>query len=102
MKHLKQKSKIEFSKKWLIGCILISCFFTLFSYVLAWFDKNTNEALTIAIVQTMWSMDGVCFIGYVFQNSMRAWSINKFGKSEIPNETTEENSADEIIEDGRD
>ena len=40
---------MEFSKKWLIGCIIISIVYTTFSYVLAWFDKNTVETLTVEI-----------------------------------------------------
>lgn len=41
--------KMEFSKKWLIGCIIISIIYTTFSYVLAWFDKNTIETPTAEI-----------------------------------------------------
>lgn len=75
----KRKAKIEFSKKWLIGCIVISLFFTLFSYILAIFDKNTVENLSISIIEMLWGSSGISFIGYVLQNSVRAFSANKFG-----------------------
>ena len=41
------KKRIEFSKKWLIGCIIILIVYTTFSYILAWFDKNTVEISSI-------------------------------------------------------
>lgn len=69
---------MEFSKKWLIGCIVISVFFTLLSYVLAFFDKNPVESLSTEIIRTIWLADGVCFVGYNFQNSVRAFSKNKY------------------------
>ena len=43
------KKRMEFSKKWLISCIIISIVYTTFSYILAWFDKNTVETLTVEI-----------------------------------------------------
>ena len=49
-KQYKHK-KMEFSKKWLIGCIIVSIVYTTFSYVLAWFDKNTVETLTVEIIE---------------------------------------------------
>ena len=39
------KKKLEFSQKWLIGCIIISVIFTSMSYILSWFDKNPVESL---------------------------------------------------------
>ena len=36
------KKRMEFSKKWLIGCIIISIVYTTFSYVLAWFDNTVD------------------------------------------------------------
>jgi predicted permease len=71
--------KIEFSKKWLIGCIAISLIFTAASYVLAFFDKNPVSELSIAIVEVMWGTSGVSFVGYVIQNSVRAFTASKFG-----------------------
>lgn len=40
---------MEFSKKRLIGCIIISIVYTTFSYIFAWFDKNAVETLTVEI-----------------------------------------------------
>lgn len=94
--HYKAKSKkkckrVEFSKKWLIACIVISLFYTSLSYVLAWFDKNTVEGLTTTIIDTLWGTAGVSFIGYVLQNSIRAYTSSRFGipNTEIDNEEGE-------------
>lgn len=78
-KHLKQKKKIEFSKKWLVGCIIISLFYTLLSYILAFCGKDTVEALSIEVLQTLWGTSGISFVGYVLQNSVRAFTSSKFG-----------------------
>lgn len=83
MKHAKPKKKIEFSKKWLIACVVISLFYTTLSYVLAWFDKNTVEGLSTTIIDTLWGTSGISFIGYILQNCMRAYTSSKFG---LPND----------------
>lgn len=70
--------KMEFSKKWLIGCISVSILFTSFSYVLALMDKNPVQELSIAINQLLWGTSGISFIGYTIQNFMRAYSKNKY------------------------
>lgn len=80
---LKTKKKIEFSKKWLISCVVISIFYTTLSYVFAWFDKNTVEALSIQIIEILWSTSGISFAGYALQNCCRAYTASKFG---IPQE----------------
>ena len=85
-RHYKPKKKMEFSKKWLIGCIAISLIYTLLSYILAFFDKNTVEALSIEVINTLWGTSGISFIGYILQNSVRAFTSSKFG---IPKEETD-------------
>ena len=75
----KQQKKVDFSKKWLIGCILTSIVHTTFSYVLAWFDKNTVETLTVEIIETLWGASGVSFVAYALQNSVRAFTASKYG-----------------------
>lgn len=47
--------------------------------MLAFFDKNPVSELSIAIVETMWGTSGVSFVGYVIQNSVRAFTASKFG-----------------------
>lgn len=74
----KKKKKMEFSKKWLIGCIIFSVLFTCTSYILSAFDKNPVESLSAQIVQSVWAMDGICFVGYNIQNCVRAHSLNKY------------------------
>ena len=76
--------KLEFAQKWLIGCIIISVVFTSMSYILAWFDKNTVEGLSMTIIQTLWNSTGFSFAGYTILNSVRAFTGSKYG---IPNNT---------------
>ncbi|MCM1419659.1 MAG: hypothetical protein NC202_12875 [Roseburia sp.] len=79
--------KTEFSKKWLIACIVLSAGFTAASYVLAAFDKNPVESLSATVVDTLWGASGISFVGYALQNSVRAYTASKFG---IPEEAEEE------------
>lgn len=81
-KQKKQRKKMEFSKKWLVSCVVISLFYTTLSYILAWFDKNTVESLSTTIIDTLWGTAGISFVGYVLQNSVRAYTASKFG---LPN-----------------
>ena len=78
-KQKKPSAKVEFSKKWLIGCIIISIVYTTFSYILAWFDKNAVETLTVEIIETLWGASGVSFVAYALQNSVRAFTASKYG-----------------------
>lgn len=73
------KTKMEFSKKWLIGCIIVSIIYTTFSYVLAWFDKNAVETLTVEIIETLWGASSISFAGYVLQNCVRSFTASKYG-----------------------
>ena len=85
--------KMEFSKKWLIGCIIISIVYTTFSYVLAWFDKNAVETLTVEIIETLWGASGVSFVAYALQNCVRSFTASKYGipMEDIKNEESENN-----------
>ena len=80
----RNKKKPQFSKVWLISCIIISLVYTTASYVLAAYDKSALEELSKAIIETLWGTSGVSFVGYVIQNSVRAFTSSKFG---IPEET---------------
>lgn len=92
-KQKKPSTKMEFSKKWLIGCIIISIVYTTFSYILAWFDKNAVETLTVEIIETLWGASGVSFVAYAIQNSVRAFTASKYGIpiDDIKNEESENN-----------
>ena len=87
----KMKQKMEFSKKWLIGCIIISIVYTTFSYILAWFDKNAVETLTVEIIETLWGASGVSFVAYALQNSVRSFTASKYG---IPMEDIKEEESE--------
>lgn len=73
-----EKKKREFSKMWLIGCLSVTVIFVSFSYILSAFDKNPVESLSAQIVQCLCTVDGVSFFGYNIQNSVRAYSQNKY------------------------
>ena len=79
MKIIFNRRHKQFSKVWLVSCIVISVIFTAASYVLSAFDKNPVSELSVAVVETMWGTSGVSFIGYVLQNSVRAFTASKFG-----------------------
>ena len=91
--HYKPRNKMEFSKKWLIGCIIISIVYTTFSYILAWFDKNTVETLTVEIIETLWGASSISFAGYVLQNCVRSFTASKYGipVDDIKEEESENN-----------
>lgn len=72
------KTKVEFSKKWLVGCALFTIGFVAMSYVLSFFDKNPLESLASTIITTMCTVDATSFTGYIVQNCVRAYSENKF------------------------
>ena len=91
MKHAKPEKKIEFSKKWLITCVVISLFYTTLSYILAWFDKNTVETLTVEIIETLWGASSISFAGYVLQNCVRSFTASKYG---IPMEDIKEEESE--------
>ena len=90
-KQKKLSAKMEFSKKWLIGCIIISIVYTTFSYVLAWFDKNAVETLTVEIIETLWGASSISFAGYVLQNCVRSFTASKYG---IPIEDIKEEESE--------
>lgn len=76
---MKKSKKIEFSKLWLISCVIISFIFTTASYILSIFDKQTLESLSSTIIETLWGTSGISFVGYALQNSVRAYTSAKFG-----------------------
>lgn len=92
----KSKKKMEFSKKWLIACIAISLFYTTLSYILAWFDKNTVETLTIEVLNLLWGTSGVSFCGYAIQNCVRAFTSSKFGLPQKGDSDDQERVFDEM------
>ena len=77
--HYKHKKQMEFSKKWLCACVIISIVYTTFSYVLAWFDKNAVETLTVEIIETLWGASGISFVSYALQNCVRSFTASKYG-----------------------
>ena len=91
------KKKMEFSKKWLIGCIVFSTVFTTASYVLSIFDKNPLETLAATIIQTLWGASEVSFASYAVQNCVRAVTSSKYGypKAELSDQLKGVDTQDE-------
>ena len=83
------RKKRQFSKVWLVACIVISLIFTATSYILAAFDKNPVSDLSAVIVETLWGASGTSFVGYALQNCVRAYTSAKFG---LPKEEKNGNS----------
>ena len=87
----KKKQKVEFSKKWLIACVMISLFYTSLSYLFGWFDKNTLETLSVEIIEVLWGTSSISFAGYVLQNCVRSFTASKYG---IPIEDIKEEESE--------
>lgn len=85
-----KKKKREFSKIWLVGCIIFSFVFTMMSYIWAWFNKNPVDNLAVSVIDACWGTSGVSFIGYALQNSARAFTASKFG---LPQESNVDKTA---------
>ena len=75
----RKPKKRQFSKCWLVACIVVSIIYTTASYVLAAFDKNPVTELSAAIIETLWGASGTSFVGYALQNCVRAYTASKFG-----------------------
>ena len=88
---MKKKQKVEFSKKWLIACVVISLFYTSLSYLFGWFDKNTLETLSVEIIEVLWGTSSISFAGYVLQNCVRSFTASKYG---IPIEDIKEEESE--------
>ena len=88
-----QNKKMEFSKKWLIGCIIISIFYTSLSYILAFLGMDTVENLSAEILQVLWGASSISFVFYCGQNSVRAYTSSKWG---IPEEQKTEVEIEEV------
>jgi hypothetical protein len=55
---------------------LTACFL---SYFLAFLGLNTVSELSIALVDKLMTVDAISVLGYVGQNSVRAWAADKYG-----------------------
>lgn len=87
--------KLEFSKIWLIMCGAITFLCCAVSYILAFCGLDTVQDLSIALVQTLLAVDGASFAGYIFQNSVRAFSEDKYGRPNNDGYAFEEDDSDD-------
>lgn len=92
----KEKKKVrvdEFSKWIVFSAFILLCVWVTASYTLAWFDKNVNEGVTVALIS--YTLSSV--IGYFISNSVTKNSRNKYGIDSDGNPHTmnsEENETD--------
>ena len=96
--HYKTKTKMEFSKKFLLGSIICSIVFTTFSYVLALLDKSTVEALSIEVINTLWGSSAMAFVFYTGQNSVRAFTSSRWGIPQSSENKENVSEPEEVIE----
>lgn len=78
MKKAKKK-KLEFTQKWLIGCGIVTVVFLAMSFIWSMLGFDPLQDLSAAIVQTTLSLDGVSVGAYALQNSVRAYSADRWG-----------------------
>lgn len=103
-KQLKKKSRTEFSQKLVIVSWIVTIIWISLSFVLAFFDKDTNSEVTVALITESFGVT----IGYLIYQASLKMNRNKYGidasgipykvrrkLKEIYNETTE--SSDEGV-----
>lgn len=88
----KKKKHLEFSQKWLIGFAVFTMICVGLSYLFSVLGLDTLENLSITIVQVCIGGVAVQFLGYNAQNSVRAFSADKYGISTNKEESSEEDS----------
>ncbi len=88
-RNKKPRKKRQFSKCWLVICIVLSIIFPAASYIIAALDKNPVSELSIEILKILWFATYTSAIGYYMQNCVRAYTASKFG---IPKEDKDEHS----------
>lgn len=89
----KRKKKLEFTQKWLIGCAAVTVIYVSLSYLLSYLEKEPLQELSIAIMNTLMVVDGTSVLGYITQNAVRAYSVDKYlgGKIKDCNDTDDIN-----------
>lgn len=71
-----KRVKVDEFSKWIVfSAFILLCFWVTLSYTLAWFDKNVNEGVTVALIT--YTLSSV--IGYFINNFMTKNSRNKYG-----------------------
>ena len=98
MKNTSKKKRLEFSQKWLIGFAVFTMICVGLSYLFSVLGLDTLENLSITIVQVCIGGVAVQFLGYNAQNSVRAYSADKYGISTSTQDSTEEDSEEMPVE----
>ena len=94
----KKKKHLEFSQKWLIGFAVFTMICVGLSYLFSALGLDTLENLSISVVQVCIGGVAVQFLGYNAQNSVRAYSADKYGISTSEQDSAEEDSDETPIE----
>ena len=89
----KAKKKLEFTQKWLIGCGVVPIVFLAMSFIWSMLGFDPLQDLSAAIVQTTLSLDGVSVGAYALQNSVRAYSADRWGYNP-PDDNGEEDAVE--------
>ena len=95
---IKKKKPLEFSQKWLLGSAIFTVFFVGLSYLFSVLGIDTLETLSSTIVQVGIGGTAIQFLGYNAQNSVRAYSADKYGISTSEQDSAEEDSDEMPIE----
>ena len=85
----KHKKKLEFTQKWLIGCGILTFVFLSMSFIWSMLGYDPLQDLSAAIVQTTLSLDGISVGAYALQNSVRAYSADRWGYNPTDDEGEE-------------
>ena len=88
------KKKLEYSQIFMSCLLIFTMVLVSLSYALAFCGKNPVETLSTTIVDKVLSVDFLCFACYALQNSIRAWTLNKYcgGVSQINSAPIVENN----------
>ena len=72
--NMKGRKELSYSQKFLIKFLYVCSIWVSVSYILAVFDKNTNEAVTIAIITSL----AMSVLGYLAKSFKEKDSRNKY------------------------
>lgn len=93
-----KKKPLEFSQKWLIGCGIATVGAVLLSFLFSALQLNALESLSSTVVTVFGSIAGASVVAYGTQNSVRAYSADKYGISTNKSESTEEDSEETPVD----
>ena len=102
--YKKDKPKREYSKIFMTSLLIFTLVLVTLSYILSFMDKNPVESLSTSIIEKVLNVDFLCFAFYIIQNSVRAWTLNKYCGGVLPEQTSIKDNTEETVytEDNKD